>query len=129
MSEPLLAPELVAKAREVVAANIAAGRRVAVAESCTGGLVSAAITEIPGSSAMFEAGYVLFPVDAPWLPDLTRELFGFPQTRHDDQVDSITQYLAWSRNHQTSIFEADFGWDTDPTPEDIASRPLYGRGL
>ena len=38
----------------------AAGRRIAVAESCTGGLVSAALTEIPGSSDMFEAGYVTY---------------------------------------------------------------------
>ena len=64
MNTSLLPPELVDKAREVVAANIAAGRRVAVAESCTGGLVSAAITEIPGSSAMFEAGYVTYSNDA-----------------------------------------------------------------
>jgi nicotinamide-nucleotide amidase len=56
----LLPPELVDKAREVVEANRAAGRRVAIAESCTGGLVSAAITEIPGSSDIFEAGYVTY---------------------------------------------------------------------
>ena len=60
MSDSLLPDVLVAKAREVVAANRAAGRRVAVAESCTGGLVSAAITEIEGSSEMFEAGYVTY---------------------------------------------------------------------
>ncbi|MEO6433893.1 MAG: CinA family protein [Sphingomicrobium sp.] len=58
--EFLLPEILVAKAAEVVAANRAAGRRVAVAESCTGGLVSAALTEIPGSSDMFEAGYVTY---------------------------------------------------------------------
>ena len=58
MKDSLLPDVLVDKAREVVAANRAAGRRVAVAESCTGGLVSAALTEIPGSSEMFEAGYV-----------------------------------------------------------------------
>ena len=38
-------PELLAKAEKVVAANLAAGRTVALAESCTGGLVSAALTE------------------------------------------------------------------------------------
>ena len=60
MSDSLLPAILVDKARDVVAANIAAGRTVAVAESCTGGLVCAAITEIAGSSAMFEAGYVTY---------------------------------------------------------------------
>jgi nicotinamide-nucleotide amidase len=60
MKDTLLPDELVNKARQVVEANRQAGRRVAVAESCTGGLVSAALTEIPGSSEMFEAGYVTY---------------------------------------------------------------------
>ena len=51
---------LVDKARDVVEANLKAGRRIAVAESCTGGLVSAAITEIPGSSQVFEAGFITY---------------------------------------------------------------------
>jgi nicotinamide-nucleotide amidase len=56
----LLPERLVNKAREVVEANRVAGRRVTIAESCTGGLVSAALTEIPGSSDIFEAGYVTY---------------------------------------------------------------------
>ena len=60
MKDTLLPDILVDKAREVVEANRKAGRRVTVAESCTGGLVSAALTEIPGSSEMFEAGYVTY---------------------------------------------------------------------
>jgi nicotinamide-nucleotide amidase len=60
MSVTMLPKVLVDKAREVVEANRKAGRRVAVAESCTGGLVSAAITEIPGASEMFEAAFVTY---------------------------------------------------------------------
>jgi len=60
MTDTLLPQILVDKAREVVEANRKAGRRVAVAESCTGGLVSAAITEIPGASEMFEAAFVTY---------------------------------------------------------------------
>jgi nicotinamide-nucleotide amidase len=60
MKDTLLPRELVDKAREVVDANRKAGRRVAVAESCTGGLISAALTEIPGSSDVFEVGYVTY---------------------------------------------------------------------
>jgi nicotinamide-nucleotide amidase len=60
MSEYLLPEKLVEKAREVIDANRAAGRRISVAESCTGGLVSAALTEIAGSSDVFEAGYVTY---------------------------------------------------------------------
>lgn len=60
VNDTLLPQLLVDKASEVIAANRAAGRRIAIAESCTGGLVSAALTEIPGSSDVFEAGYVTY---------------------------------------------------------------------
>lgn len=36
------------------------GLRIATAESCTGGMVSAALTRIPGSSDVFEAGFVTY---------------------------------------------------------------------
>lgn len=55
---------LIDKALEVVEANRAAGRRIAVAESCTGGLVAAALTEISGSSDVFEAGFVTYSNEA-----------------------------------------------------------------
>ena len=58
--DTLLPKQLVDKAREVIEANRKAGRRIAVAESCTGGLVSAALTELAGSSDVFEAGYVTY---------------------------------------------------------------------
>ncbi len=64
MSDTLLPPELIALARRVIDGNRTAGRRVAVAESCTGGLVSAALTEIPGSSDVFEAGFVTYSNEA-----------------------------------------------------------------
>ena len=51
-------------ARRVVDANRAAGRRIAVAESCTGGLVVAALTEIAGSSDVVEAGLVTYSNEA-----------------------------------------------------------------
>ena len=44
-------------------------------------------------SAKFENGQVFFPKEAPWLRDLEDELFAFPNGRHDDQVDSISQAL------------------------------------
>nr|WP_294850120.1 CinA family protein [uncultured Sphingomonas sp.] len=60
----LLPKILVDRARQVVEANRAAGRKITVAESCTGGLVSAAITEIPGSSEVFVAGFVAYSNEA-----------------------------------------------------------------
>ena len=59
-----LDPQLVEVAARVIAANLAVGRRIAVAESCTGGLVSAALTAIAGSSAVFEAGFVTYSNEA-----------------------------------------------------------------
>ena len=62
--DTLLPHVLVEAARRVIEANRAAGRTVAVAESCTGGLVSAALTEIAGSSDVFVAGVVSYANDA-----------------------------------------------------------------
>ncbi|MEL6682447.1 MAG: CinA family protein [Pseudomonadota bacterium] len=42
----------------------AGGRIIATAESCTGGMVSAAITDIAGSSAIFDRGFVTYSNDA-----------------------------------------------------------------
>lgn len=52
--------EVAALAERVVAANVAAGRTVALAESCTGGMVCAAITGVAGSSAVLLAGFVTY---------------------------------------------------------------------
>ncbi len=60
MTDSVLNPELVALARRVVDENRRIGRTFALAESCTGGLVSAAITEIPGCSEVFEASFVTY---------------------------------------------------------------------
>jgi nicotinamide-nucleotide amidase len=62
--DTILPDELVEQARQVIAANRAAGKKVAVAESCTAGLVCAALTEIAGSSDVFEAGFVTYADEA-----------------------------------------------------------------
>jgi nicotinamide-nucleotide amidase len=59
-ADTCLPPELVEAARRVIEANRAAGLRIALAESCTGGLVSAALTEIPGSSDVVEAALITY---------------------------------------------------------------------
>ncbi|MBS1239928.1 MAG: pncC 1 [Proteobacteria bacterium] len=64
MSHALLPNDIVDLARRVVEENIAAGRRIALAESCTGGLVAAAITEIPGSSAVLDRSFVTYSNEA-----------------------------------------------------------------
>ncbi|MEP5760916.1 MAG: phage terminase large subunit [Litoreibacter sp.] len=46
-------------------------------------------------SPRFEGRRVFFPDTASWLSELEAELLAFPSGRHDDQVDSITQALAY----------------------------------
>ena len=49
MTDTLLPPEITDLAARVIEENRATGRKIALAESCTGGLVAAALTEIAGS--------------------------------------------------------------------------------
>lgn len=51
-------------AADIVAAYKAKGWTLATAESCTGGMVAAAMTDIPGSSAVFERGFVTYSNEA-----------------------------------------------------------------
>ena len=54
--------------------------KIALAESCTGGLVSACLTELAGSSEWFERGYVTYSnqakIDCLGVPNATLERFG-----------------------------------------------------
>lgn len=45
----------------------------------------------------FENGRVLLPKEAHWLHDYIHEITTFPGSKHDDQVDSTAQALAWLR--------------------------------
>ncbi|HSG35445.1 MAG TPA: CinA family protein [Sphingomonadaceae bacterium] len=69
----LLPEDIVSLAKRVVEENARIGRTVALAESCTGGLVAAALTEIPGSSAVLDRSFVTYSNEA------KQELLGVPQ--------------------------------------------------
>ena len=54
-SSPLL------RLAEVVVADARLAKlRIATAESCTGGMIGALITEVPGSSAVFDRGFIVY---------------------------------------------------------------------
>jgi nicotinamide-nucleotide amidase len=57
-------PRLVTLAATVLTEAKAKGLHIATAESCTGGLISALLTEIPGSSDVVERGFVTYSNDA-----------------------------------------------------------------
>jgi predicted phage terminase large subunit-like protein len=52
-------------------------------------------TRMARQRGRFEAGRVLLPKEAPWLPDFESELFAFPSGRYDDLVDALLQALEW----------------------------------
>lgn len=54
-------------------------------------------SRVAGISAMIEAGQLLLPREAPWLAEFKQELLAFPNGRFDDQVDALSQLLAWAR--------------------------------
>ena len=56
----LLPSDLLDAARQLAAPLMAHGALVATAESCTGGLIAATLTELAGSSQWFERGFVTY---------------------------------------------------------------------
>ncbi len=59
-------------------------------------------------SAKIEAGHVYLPKSAPWLGEFLTELLSFPIGRHDDQVDSVSQFLRWFRQKDAYIYQVPF---------------------
>jgi predicted phage terminase large subunit-like protein len=51
-------------------------------------------------SPLFERKIVMLPRQAPWLSNLVDELLNFPHTEHDDQVDSMSQFLLWYQKNE-----------------------------
>ena len=67
-----MSDEITAAATRVLDLCRARKLKVATAESCTGGLVAAALTEIAGSSDVFDRGFVTYSNDA------KQEILGVP---------------------------------------------------
>jgi nicotinamide-nucleotide amidase len=67
-----MTPERKERAAALIEAYRQKGLKIATAESCTGGLVAALLTEISGSSAVLERGFVTYSNEA------KTELIGVP---------------------------------------------------
>jgi nicotinamide-nucleotide amidase len=89
MSDALLPDDIVALAARVVAENRAAGRKIVLAESCTGGLVAAALTEIAGSSAVLDRGFVTYSNES------KIEMLGVPEDILDT-FGAVSAATAWA---------------------------------
>jgi hypothetical protein len=66
-------------------------------------------------SAKIEAGHVQLPCEADWLDTLLLEMLGFPQGRHDDQVDSVSQFLKWASSRAYCDDDVGAVWSMRPT--------------
>jgi predicted phage terminase large subunit-like protein len=51
------------------------------------------VVRMSTQSAKIEAGHVHLPRKAPWLDEFRKEILAFPHGQHDDQVDSLSQFL------------------------------------
>ena len=80
-----------AKAREALTALRNAGLMVALAESCTGGMVAVALTDVPGASAVVERGFVTYSNAA------KTEMLGVPAdliARHGAVSEAVASAMA-----------------------------------
>jgi nicotinamide-nucleotide amidase len=83
--------ELLAQAEQLLADARAKKLKIATAESCTGGLIAGLLTEIAGSSDVFERGFVTYSNDA------KHELLGVRQSlfeRHGAVSEEVARAMA-----------------------------------
>lgn len=62
-------------------------------------------TRLMTQSPAIEQGYLHVPQDAPWLATFVREVTRFPKSRHDDQVDALSQYLEYGQKLGLNLYE------------------------
>ena len=75
-------------------------------------------------TAKIEAGHAHLPRYADWIDSFLLELLAFPHGRHDDQVDSVSQFLKWVGGPRFETFTG-IGLPfvgCDPSPEDDSSQ-------
>lgn len=53
------------------------------------------VLRLHAQAAMIENGFVYLPDTAAWLAEYHHEITTFPKGKHDDQVDSTSQFLDW----------------------------------
>lgn len=58
------------------------------------------VTRMMPGTADIEAGKVALPAEALWRADFEKECAEFPYGKHDDMVDSLSQFLDWARENE-----------------------------
>ena len=82
--------DLLSQAKEILQKAEERNLKIATAESCTGGLLSALFTEIPGSSKIFERGFVTYSnqakIDLLGVKEITLKNFGAVSSRTAEEM-------------------------------------------
>jgi len=87
----MFSPDLLARAEKLLADARAKGLKITTAESCTGGLIAGLLTEIAGSSDVFERGFVTYSNQA------KEEMLGVPAAllrQHGAVSEAVARMMA-----------------------------------
>lgn len=84
------------------------------------------VTRLMAVTSEYEAGRVHHPDKAEWKDAYESELYLFPNSKHDDQVDSTSQAIRWMKDTATSVEFASAGRREIATPGQRDDRG-YGR--
>ena len=68
------------------------------------------VTRMKTQSPYLMAGLVVLPEQSAWLAEFLDECVHFPLGKHDDQVDSLSQFLKWQRHGNTDIVPSEEEW-------------------
>lgn len=89
-------------------------------------------SRMAGVSGQIEGGQLLLPEVAPWLGEFLTELLGFPNARHDDQADALTQLMSWvmifGPAESDSVAGPILVWMEDGILRTRGDEHLFGRG-
>ncbi|MBT8418684.1 MAG: phage terminase large subunit, partial [Silicimonas sp.] len=67
------------------------------------------ITRLMIVTPLIEGGKVAIPKEAAWMAEFRRELMHFPNGKHDDQVDSVSQLLGWWQMYPGGSLRGSYG--------------------
>ncbi len=56
------------------------------------------ITRFAATTPIIESGRLWLPRNAVWLAEFEQELLSFPNSKYDDQIDALSQFLNWQRH-------------------------------
>ncbi len=75
-------------------------------------------------SSTIENGFVHVPVEADWLPEYLHEISAFPKGKYDDQIDSTSMALDWSKQGMDCFGVLDWYREKAAEAGDLSSVPV-----